>query len=34
MNKSASIREKYVHGHHGKTYAQIAREWGVSRQWA
>ncbi len=34
MSKSASIRERYKHGRHGKTYAQIARESGVSRQWA
>ena len=34
MSKSASIREQYAHGRHGKTYAQIARESGVSRQWA
>ena len=34
MSKSARIREKYAHGRHGKTYAQIARESGVSRQWA
>ncbi len=34
MSKSASIRERYAHGRHGKTYAQIGRESGVSRQWA
>ena len=34
MSKSASIREQYGHGRHGKTYAQIGRESGVSRQWA
>ncbi len=34
MSKSARLREHYQHGRHGKTYAQIAREWGVSRQWA
>ena len=34
MSKSARLREKYAHGRHGKTYAQIARESGVSRQWA
>ncbi len=34
MSKSASIREQYAHGRHGKTYAQIGRESGVSRQWA
>ena len=34
MSKSARIREQYAHGRHGKTYAQIARESGVSRQWA
>ncbi len=34
MSKSTSIREKYAHGRHGKTYAQISRESGVSRQWA
>ncbi len=34
MSKSARLRKKYAHGRHGKTYAQIARESGVSRQWA
>ena len=34
MSKAASIREHYQHGRQGKTYAQIARESGVSRQWA
>ena len=34
MSKAARLREKYAHGRHGKTYAQIARESGVSRQWA
>ena len=34
MSKSASIREHYPHSRRRKTYAQIAREWGVSRQWA
>ena len=34
MSKSARIREQYAHGRHGKTYAQIGRESGVSRQWA
>ena len=34
MSKSASIREYYKRGRHGKTYAQIGRESGVSRQWA
>ena len=34
MSKSASLREHYQHGRQGKTYAQIAREWGISRQWA
>ena len=32
MSKSASIREHYQHGRQGKTYAQIARESGISRQ--
>jgi hypothetical protein len=34
MSQAANIREKYGHGRHGKTYAQIGRESGVSRQWA
>ncbi len=34
MSKSASLREQYAHGRQGKTYAQIGREVGVSRQWA
>ncbi len=34
MSKSAHIREHYKRGRHGKTYAQIARESGVSRQLA
>ena len=34
MSKSASIREHYKHGRHGKTYAQIGREVGGSRQLA
>ena len=34
MSKAARLREQYAHGRHGKTYAQIARESGVSRQWA
>ena len=32
MSKSARLRKHYKHGRHGKTYAQIARESGVSRQ--
>ncbi len=34
MSKSARLREHYKHGRQGKTYAQIARESGVSRQLA
>ena len=34
MSKAARIREQYGHGRQGKTYAQIARESGASRQWA
>ncbi len=34
MSKSARLREHYQHGRQGKTYAQIARESGVSRQLA
>ena len=34
MSKSAHIREHYKRGRHGKTYGQIARESGVSRQLA
>ena len=34
MSKSARLREYYQHGRQGKTYAQIARESGVSRQLA
>ena len=34
MSKAARLREQYAHGRYGKTYAQIARESGVSRQWA
>ena len=33
MSQAARIREQYGHGRQGKTYAQIAREAGVSRQW-
>ncbi len=32
MSKSARLREHYPHGRQGKTYAQIARESGISRQ--
>ena len=34
MSKSARIREHYQHGRQGKTYAQIGRESGVTRQLA
>ncbi len=34
MSKSARIREHYQHDRQGKTYAQIARESGVTRQLA
>ena len=34
MSKSARIREHYPHGRRGKTYAQIGREVGGSRQLA
>ena len=34
MSKAARIREYYQHGRQGKTYAQIGRESGTSRQWA